>query len=244
MSAKHRIKNIGEVKRKLKGDILLSEPFDWTEKQSELIKLMLNINSRAIFVEGPAGTGKSVCAMYAALNLLNRQKINKIVYIRSVVESSQAHLGYLPGSKNDKVEEWFQTAFEACSNFITEEELAEFRKSDKIEFAPISYLRGRNFKDCVIIVEESQNILYKELLTILTRCADNCKIFLMGDSLQTDIKQHNQFSSVYEKLLDAEAQNYGIHVRTFGVEDIKRSELVKFLVERLEIYKKPPVSGS
>jgi predicted ribonuclease YlaK len=205
MSPKSRAKNIGEVKRKLRNDMLLSEPFEWTEKQQELIKLMLNYNTKAVFSEGPAGTGKSVCAMYAALQLLSKGKIEKIIYIRSVVESSQAHLGYLPGSKEEKVEEWFQTAFEASSNFLNIDELKEFKTSGKIEFAPISYLRGRNFKDCVIIVEEAQNIWYNELLTILTRCADNCKIFLMGDSYQTDIREKEQFSKVYNKLRDDES---------------------------------------
>jgi phosphate starvation-inducible PhoH-like protein len=217
---------------------LLYQPFEWTEKQKELISLMCNYHTRCVFVEGPAGTGKSVCAIYAALDLLNKDKIEKIIYIRSVVESANSHLGFLPGDKNEKTEEWFQTAFEACSNFISEDEIQELRCTGRIEFAPINFLRGRNFNNCVIIVEETQNILYKEQLTILTRCADNCRIFLMGDSYQADIKQQEQFKQVYSKLNDEEAQKFGIHVRTFDPSDIKRSPLVKFLVERLEIYGK------
>lgn len=223
---------------KMKNSLSMDEPFKWTDKQLELIKTMSDYRSKAVFVEGPAGTGKSVCAMFSALQLLNKDKIEKIIYIRSVVESSYSHLGYLPGDKKSKVEEWFQTAFEACSNFVAEPELRELEESGKIEFAPIGFLRGRNFKNCVIIVEECQNIYYKELLTILTRCADNCKIFLMGDSHQTDIKISGEFERVYSKLLDEKAQEYGIHFRRFDVSDIKRSELVKFLVERLEIYGK------
>lgn len=234
-----RSDSVKEAKRKIKGTSnLLFQPFEWTEKQQELISLMTDYRTRCVFIEGPAGSGKSVCAMYSALNLLFKDKIKKIIYIRSVVESAQSHLGYLPGDKAEKTEEWFQTAFEACSNFISEDELMQLKKDQRIEFAPINFLRGRNFKDAVILVEESQNITYKEHITILTRCADNCKIFLMGDSCQTDIKQVDQFRSIYQRLNDEEAQSHGIHTRLFGPEDIKRSDLVKFLVERLEIYKK------
>jgi phosphate starvation-inducible PhoH-like protein len=239
MSAKSRSASVGSVKKKMKSAMLLYQPFEWTEKQKELIDVMVDYHTNAVFVEGPAGTGKSVCAMYSALELLTHNKIEKIVYIRSVVESSQAHLGYLPGDKSAKVSEWFQTAFEACSNFVTQQELESLEKEGRIEFAPISFLRGRNFKNCVIIVEECQNISYKEHLTILTRCADNCRIFLMGDSYQTDIKEKDQFKKVYEKLMGEDSVEHNIHVRFFSAEDIKRSELVKFLVEKLDIYKKP-----
>lgn len=237
--ASKRSANIREVKRKLRGDILLSIPFEWTEKQKELISLMTHYKTKCVLVEGPAGCGKSVCAMYSALDLLRKNVIEKIIYVRSVVESAQAHLGFLPGTKEEKTEEWFQTAFEACSNFITEEELRIFKEGKQIEFVPINFLRGRNFKNCVVIVEECQNILYKEHITILTRCADNCRVFLMGDSWQSDIKQADSFKSIYEKLMDEKAQEFGIHFRSFDPSDIKRSELVRFLVERLEIYNKP-----
>lgn len=239
MSAKSRSASVGSVKKKMKEGTLMFQPWDWTEKQQELIDVMTNHHTNAVFVEGPAGTGKSVCAMYSALQLLTNRTIEKIVYIRSVVESSQAHLGYLPGDKSAKVQEWFQTAFEACSNFLTPDELKVLEKKGQIEFAPISFLRGRNFKNCVIIVEECQNISYKEHLTILTRCADNCRIFLMGDSYQTDIKEKDQFKKVYERLMEQDAIDHNIHVRFFSAEDIKRSELVKFLVEKLDIYKRP-----
>lgn len=234
-----RTANIKEVKRKIRSDLLLSQPFEWTPKQKDLISLMTDKNTRCIFVEGPAGCGKSVCAMFAALDLLRRNAVEKIIYVRSVVESAAAHLGFLPGSKEEKTEEWFQTAFEACSNFINEDELRAIKDNKKLEFVPINFLRGRNFKNAVVLVEESQNILYKEHVTILTRCAENCKIFLMGDSLQSDIKSEEQFAKVYDRLKDEEAEKFGIFFRQFDPSDIKRSEFVKFLVERLEIYRKP-----
>lgn len=237
--ASKRSANIREVKRKLRGDILLSLPFEWTEKQKEVISLMTNYKTKCVLVEGPAGCGKSVCAMYSALDLLRKNAVEKIIYVRSVVESAQAHLGFLPGTKEEKTEEWFQTAFEACSNFITEDELKVFRDSKQIEFVPINFLRGRNFKNCVVIVEEAQNIVYKEHITILTRCADKCKVFVLGDSYQSDIKEKDSFKSIYDKLKDEAAQEFGIFYRGFEPSDIKRSEFVRFLVERLEVYNKP-----
>ena len=77
--------------------------FPWTKKQKEFFKLALDDETRIVFVNGPAGTSKTLLSVYCGLQLLNKKVISDMMYIRSAVESSDARLGYLPGSAEDKL---------------------------------------------------------------------------------------------------------------------------------------------
>ena len=75
----------------------------WTNKQKEFFKLALDDSTKIVFVNGPAGTSKTLLSVYCGLQLLNKKVISDMMYIRSAVESSDARLGYLPGSAEDKL---------------------------------------------------------------------------------------------------------------------------------------------
>ena len=75
----------------------------WTEKQRDFFRLALDDNTNIMFVNGPAGTSKSLLAVYCGLKLLNYKKVSDLMYLRSAVESSDAKLGFLPGAAEDKL---------------------------------------------------------------------------------------------------------------------------------------------
>ena len=75
----------------------------WTDKQKEFFKIALNHDTKIMFVNGPAGTSKSLLSVYCGLQLLNMKAISDIMYLRSAVESSDSKLGYLPGTAEDKL---------------------------------------------------------------------------------------------------------------------------------------------
>ena len=77
--------------------------FDWTDNQKEFFKVALHPATRIMFVNGPAGTSKTLLSVYCGLQLLNMRVISDIMYLRSAVESSNSHLGFLPGSAEDKL---------------------------------------------------------------------------------------------------------------------------------------------
>ena len=86
----------------LKRQIKLHQ-FPWTEKQKDFFKIALRPDTKIIFVNGPAGTSKTLLSVYCGLQLLNMKVISDIMYLRSAVESSESKLGFLPGSADDKL---------------------------------------------------------------------------------------------------------------------------------------------
>lgn len=97
-----------------------------------------------------------------------------------------------------------------------------------LHFDSTSFLRGMTFDDCIIIVDEIQNLSYQEIYTLLTRIGDNCRVFLCGDLLQDDLtsKRFNEESG-YGRILPALKMIESCEVIEFGVEDIVRSGFVK-----------------
>ena len=75
----------------------------WTDKQKEFFRIALDYNTKIVFVNGPAGTSKTLLSVYCGLQLLNMKAISDIMYLRSAVESSESKLGFLPGSADDKL---------------------------------------------------------------------------------------------------------------------------------------------
>ena len=90
------------VENPIKKNIKLNQ-LPWTEKQKEFFKIALNYHTKIVFVQGPAGTAKTLLSTYCALQLLNMKAINSIMYLRSAVESSDKSLGFLPGDANEKL---------------------------------------------------------------------------------------------------------------------------------------------
>ena len=155
-------------------------------------------------------------ALMAALCLSNRNvfseqlqnagftKQKRIIVTRTLQHVGARDLGYLPGTMQDKMAPWLapivdniRQAFDDASVF---ENMIE---SGLIEVAPIPYIRGRTFADCVIIVDEAQNATIHELKTIITRVGQNAKIILLGDIDQIDTpyidKRSNGLSLVIDR---------------------------------------------
>ena len=83
--------------------IIKVNQFPWTDKQKDFFRIALNHDTKIVFVNGPAGTSKSLLSVYCGLQLLNMKAISDIMYLRSAVESSDSKLGYLPGTAEDKL---------------------------------------------------------------------------------------------------------------------------------------------
>src|SRR5579872_4932970 len=86
---------------KLKNELTIRE-LNWTEKQKQFINLALNKDVKVLIVTGPAGSSKTILAVFCALKLLEDKRVASIEYLRSPIESSEAHLGFLPGSMSEK----------------------------------------------------------------------------------------------------------------------------------------------
>ena len=178
---------------------------------------------------GTAGTGKTMCATYLALNdVLQKGEYEKVVIIRSAVQTREQ--GFMPGSKAQK-EAVFEGPYTDIVNdlFSRGDAYQVLKQKGMIEFMSSSFVRGLTFDNSVIIVDECQSMTYHELDTIITRVGESSKIIFCGDTKQDDLQQSRNradISGLYDfvKVLNAIPS---FDVVRFGVEDIVRSGLVK-----------------
>lgn len=205
--------------------------FNFTDRQTEIIKTISNPETQAILIDGPAGTAKTFLAVYCGLKELAKKSKDNLLYIRTAAESGKIKLGARPGEIDEKISHLIIPLRDKMDEIMPEAMVNELLMSgDKIEAMPVNDIRGSNWIDRFVIFDEAQNAELSELITASTRLSFNSKIIFTGDSMQCDIR--NSGWSQFLDRLDAEsAKKRNIHVIRLGVEDIKRNEFVKFIVE-------------
>lgn len=209
--------------------------FPWTEKQKEFFKLALDDDTKIIFVNGPAGTSKTLLSVYCGLQLLNRKLISDMMYIRSAVESSDARLGYLPGSAEDKLKFYNLPFLDKLEELLSEQRTEKLEREGRISMFPVNFARGMNWDAKCIIFDEVQNSSAKEITTVLTRMGKHSRCFILADPMQSDLRSNDcAFNDMFELFSDEESYNMGIRTFEFTEEDIMRSELVKYLIKKLK----------
>ena len=236
-----RARKIKQVKERLKGSFLISEPFAWNYKQAEILEKMQHFETKCVMVDSLAGTGKTIMSTFAALKLLQKGDCKKIYYVRSAVESASSKLMALPGSWEEKIGVYGGPLNDALNKLLSPPEIEMFLKSKTIEIIPLSYLRGRSFDNCVIILDEAQNCLMNEIITIMTRLEENSKLFIIADSDQCDLGKSYQkeFPKTVELFNTKESEEHGIY--NYEMRDpelVMRSAFVKYISKKYSDYKK------
>jgi phosphate starvation-inducible protein PhoH and related proteins len=215
--------------------ILRVRDFPWTPKQKEFFKLALDESTRIMFVNGPAGTSKTLLSVYCGLKLLNMKLISDMMYVRSAVESSEAKLGFLPGSAEDKLKFYNLPFIDKLEELLSENRVEKLEREGRISMFPVNFARGMSWDAKCIIFDEVQNSSAKEITTVLTRMGKNSRCFILADPMQSDL--HNKdcaFENMFRLFSDEESHEMGIRTFEFDEEDIMRSELVKYLIKKLK----------
>jgi len=205
-----------------------------TPKQQEFVDLALDKQSKLIFVSGPAGTAKTYLAVYAALMMIGSRRVSDLIYIRSVVESSDSKMGFLPGEADEKMAPYIQPLLDKLIELLPKNQIDILKKEERITATPVGFLRGLNWNARVIIADEAQNMTQKELLTMMTRTGEFSKVFILGDPEQSDINGKSGFIKMMSYFDDEESKEQGIHVFHFSEEDIVRSGLVRFIIKKIK----------
>jgi predicted ribonuclease YlaK len=198
-----------------------------TENQKKFFEAY-RIGDYFIALHGVAGTGKTFCAMYKALEevLDKGNPFDKIIVVRSAVQSRD--IGHLPGDVNEKMEIYQQPYVQICETlFGRKDAWSRLEEQHHVQFISTSFIRGMSFDDAIIIVDEMQNLSYEEIDTVMTRVGYRSKIIFCGDYRQTDLnKKKNDMSGIL-KFFDV-AQHMSAFTRIeFTPDDIVRSSLVK-----------------
>lgn len=208
----------------------------WTEKQKEFFRIALDYNTKIVFVNGPAGTSKTLLSVYCGLQLLNMKAISDIMYLRSAVESSESKLGFLPGSADDKLKFYNLPFLDKLDELLINTKPEKLEEEKRISMFPVNFARGMNWTGKCIILDEAQNSTIKEITTVLTRMGVGSRCFVLADPMQTDLRvetHQGAFERLSKIFSDDESAAMGIYNFNFTEEDIMRSELVKFIVRKI-----------
>ena len=193
---------------------------------------------RNFVLYGSAGTGKSFLGMGLALEdvLDPATPYEKLLVVRSIVPSRE--IGYLPGDVDEKTSVYEAPYSSICDQlFDFSNSWANMKENGIVEFVPTSFLRGQTFNDCIILVDEIQNMNFGELDTIITRVGYNSKVIFCGDSRQNDLINKRNEQSGFSTFIDiVSTLNRHFSVQEFGHDDIVRSGLVKDYIIRKESF--------
>ena len=199
-------------------------------------------NNEHMFLFGAAGTGKSFVTMYLALKdiLDESTPYNKLYIVRSLVPTRE--IGFLPGDHEDKAN-LYQIPYKNMVRFMFEmpddpsfEMLyANLKAQDTVSFWSTSFIRGTTIDNAIVLVDESENLNFHELDSIITRLGVNSKIIFAGDAAQTDLQKAHEKTGImdFKKIIDDMDEFESIE---FGIDDIVRSGLVKsYLISKINL---------
>ena len=182
---------------------------------------------------GPAGTGKTYLAVAMAVSALLNKKVSRIVLTRPAVEAGE-HLGFLPGTLQEKVDPYLRPLYDALFDMIDSERVEKLLEKNVIEIAPLAFMRGRTLNDCFIILDEAQNTSIEQMKMVLTRQGFNSKMVVTGDQTQIDLPSGKKSGllNAAEVLRGVE----GIAFVAFDDRDVVRHHLVQRIVKAYDRY--------
>lgn len=179
---------------------------------------------------GPAGTGKTHIAAGVAVQMMKFSKVSRICLCRPVIGVGK-DIGYLPGTKEEKVGPYLIPLFDELSYYVENSKLKGWGEDGSLEIVPLSMMRGRTFNDSFVILDEAQNATMMELRMLLTRIGRNSKIIISGDLYQSDLPTTERGG--FKKVIDSLYEIDGIEAVGLHSIDIVRNPLIAAIEQRL-----------
>ncbi|MGB2631088.1 MAG: PhoH family protein [Candidatus Omnitrophota bacterium] len=168
------------------------------KEQAMAIELLLNDDIRLVTLVGSAGTGKTLLAIAAGLQKVVKDKTYGGLLISRPVMPLGKDIGYLPGSKEEKLESWMGPIFDNLEYIFNTEKgeketktrtknlIDKYIKEEIIELEAMTFMRGRSIPNQFIIIDEAQNLTPHEVKTVISRAGNRTKMVLTGDPYQID----------------------------------------------------------
>lgn len=189
-----------------------------------------------LLLHGSAGTGKSFISLYLSLLevMEGHGDLHKVVILRSVVPTRD--MGFLPGSAKEKAKVYEAPYSTICNELFERGDAYEILKTKNIvDFQTTSFVRGTTFNDCIVIVDEMQNMTYQELDSVITRIGENCRVIFSGDFKQSDLLKDSERNGLMTFMKILRKMNMFENIE-FTKEDIVRSKLVKsYIIAKEEL---------
>jgi PhoH-like ATPase len=157
------------------------------KEQTFALESLLNPDIHLATLTGIAGSGKTLLSTAAAVHMLTEGIYDKIVISRPI-QSLSGDVGFLPGSKFEKMEPWIQPIIDNLKYIFKNGEsyFQMMMEKGTLEVEALSFVRGRSLPNTIFILDEAQNITYTEAKAVITRMGENSKLVMLGDLEQID----------------------------------------------------------
>jgi phosphate starvation-inducible PhoH-like protein len=210
-------------KRRPKGPIKFNIQLNEEQKR---VKATILANPITV-LKGNAGSGKTLCAAQAGLDLLFQKEVEKIVITRPTV--SREDIGFLPGDIKEKMDPWLAPIYHNLYALYSKEKIEKELELGNIEIVPFAFLRGRTFLNSFVIVDEAQNVTHPQMEAILGRLGTGSKMVICGDLSQVDLKDKRESGFSFLARIEE-------HVPGFKIETLKQNHRHEIVPPVLDVY--------
>ena len=161
------------------------------KEQAFALDILMNPDISVVSLVGKAGSGKTLCAIAAALEQTLESSKGESPYKRVVVsrpiQPMGKDIGYLPGSMEEKMTPWLMPIQDNLEFLMGDKRTLDmYIENGTIEVEALTYIRGRSIANAFIVIDEAQQLTKHEIKTILTRVGEGTKVVFTGDIEQID----------------------------------------------------------
>lgn len=199
--------------------------------QAIALDALMDPDIHLVTLTGPAGSGKTILALAAAIEMTVEQKLfNKIIVTRSTPPLAEEH-GFLPGNEEEKMDPWLGAITDNIEALHLDDQnpsgsIDYVKTRANIQFKALNYIRGRSFQRSLIMIDECQNLTPHQMKTIITRAGEGSKVVCLGNLAQIDTPYLSPISSGLTYMSERfKGFEHSANVRLNG---IPRSKLAEF----------------
>jgi phosphate starvation-inducible PhoH-like protein len=182
MASSHHTDEVFTQKRKPKNPI----KFQLQLNEEQKLAKALIVENPVVVLKGMAGSGKTLVAVQAALDMLFSREVEKIIITRPTVAKEE--LGFLPGDIKEKMDPWLAPIYHNLYMLYGKDKVDREIEYGNIEIVPFAFMRGRTFVNSFVIVDEAQNVTHDQMETVLGRLGKGSKMVICGDLAQIDLR--------------------------------------------------------
>jgi phosphate starvation-inducible PhoH-like protein len=184
-----------------------------------------------VLVKGQAGSGKTLAACQAALDMFFKREVEKIIITRPTV--AKEDIGFLPGDLKEKMDPWLAPIYSNLYLLYDRVKIDKMIAEGEIEIVPFAFMRGRTFPNSFVIVDECQNITHSQTEMMLGRLGKGGKMIFCGDISQTDLKNKKDSGISFFNRLEENIKG----VRVVVLKTNHRHEIVEPILKMYSEYR-------